>query len=131
VVDGLRTLELGTPGPMRARLNALVLAGVKRATAGTIDEYDENEFEHVGERLALVDDEHHKIGSVEVTETSLTTFGAVPWSFAQAEGEGDESLEEWRDGHRGFWSADGVIVTDDMPVFLIYFTLTEAQSVRP
>jgi uncharacterized protein YhfF len=108
---------------MRARLNELVLTGQKRATAGTTEEYDDNEYEHVGERLALVDDDLHKVGVVEVTGTALTTFGAVPWSFAQAEAEGDESLDQWREGHRRFWTGEGVVVTDDMPVFLVYFTL--------
>jgi len=128
VVDGLRVLELGTPGAMRERLNALVLAGIKRATAGTTDEYDDNEYEYVGERLALVDDDLRAIAVVRVTATDLTTFGAVPWSFAQAEGEGDESLEEWRRGHCGFWSDQGVEVSDDTPVYLMYFQLEDGSS---
>ncbi len=123
VVDGLRALELGTPGPMRERLNALVLAGAKRATATTTDDYEDNDYEYVGERLALVDNDLEGLAVVQVTNTRLTTFAEVPWSFAQAEGEGDESLEEWRSGHYGFWSAAGVVVVDDMLVFLIYFTL--------
>lgn len=125
IVGGLRALELGTPGPMRERLNGLVMSGAKRATAGTTDQYEDNEYEYVGERLALVDDDLARIGVVEVTATTLTTFAEVPWSFARAEGEGDESLEEWRQGHRQFWSAEGVPVTDDMSVFLIYFTLVD------
>jgi len=48
VIGGLRALELGTPGPMRERLNGLVLAGTKRATAGTLEEYEDNELEEVG-----------------------------------------------------------------------------------
>jgi uncharacterized protein YhfF len=123
VVGGLRALELGTPGPMRERLNGLVMSGAKRATAGTTDQYEDNEYEYVGERLALVDDDLARIGVVEVTATTLTTFAEVPWSFARAEGEGDESLEEWRQGHRQFWGAEGAAVTDDMGVYLIYFTL--------
>jgi uncharacterized protein YhfF len=125
VVDGLRALELGSEGSMRRRLNELVLAGLKRATAATLDDYDANEFEHVGERLALVDDELNRIGVVEVTGTELTTFGAVPWSFAAAENEGDESIGDWRRGHRGFWEAQAMQVREDMPVFLIYFSLAE------
>jgi uncharacterized protein YhfF len=125
VIDGLRALELGTEGPMRQRLNELVLAGLKRATAGTLDEYDENEFEHVGERLALVDDHLKKIGVVEVTRTEMTTFASVPWSFAARENEGDASIEEWRANHRAFWRAEGIEVRDDMPVFLVHFELLE------
>jgi len=125
VVDGLRTLELGTPGTMRERLNGLVLEGQKRATAGTTGDYDDNEREFVGERLALVNDNLEKVGIVEVTGVVETTFGDVPWSFAQAEGEGDTSIEEWRAVHRRFWSSEGVNVSDEMPVVLIFFTLVE------
>ena len=58
VVGGLRSLELGSPGEMRAWLNALVLAGRKVATFGLASEYrDEDEpCEQVGERLAVLDD---------------------------------------------------------------------------
>jgi uncharacterized protein YhfF len=128
VVNGLRVLELGTAGAMRERLNALVLAGIKRATAGTTDEYEDNEYEYVGERLALVDDDLRAVAVVRVTATQLTTLAAVPWSFAQAEGEGDESLEEWQDGHRNFWSGQGVEVSDDTPVYLIYFRLEDRST---
>ena len=128
VVDGLRTLELGTPGAMREWLNGLVLEGKKQATAGTTDDYDDNEMEFVGERLALVNDNLERVGTVEVTRVHETSFDQVPWSFAQAEGEGDASIEEWRAGHRRFWGGEGVNVTDDMPVFLVYFKLVDRPA---
>ena len=127
VVDGMRAMELGTVGEMRERLNGLVLAGLKRATAGLLQEYEDEPFEHPGERLVVVDDHVQRVGIVEVTSTTLTTFGDVPWSFAQAENEGDTSIEEWRDGHRGFWRREGIEVTDDTLVFLIYFTLIDTH----
>src|ERR1035437_3626827 len=103
VVDGMRAMELGTVGEMRERLNGLVRAGWKGATAGLLEEYGDEPFEHPGERLVVVDDHVQRVGVVEVTSTTLTTFGDVPWCFAQAKNEGDTSIEEWRDGHRGFW----------------------------
>jgi uncharacterized protein YhfF len=36
IVDGLRALEIGSPGAMRGRLNQLILDGHKRATAGLL-----------------------------------------------------------------------------------------------
>jgi uncharacterized protein YhfF len=56
-VDGLRSLELGAPGEMRAWLNGLVVEGRKRATAGLLAEYqtEGEELERVGERLAVLD----------------------------------------------------------------------------
>lgn len=130
-VDGLRTLELGTPGTMRDWLNGLVLEGKKHATAGTTYDYEDNERGFVGERLALVNDNLEKVGTVEVTGVVETTFGDVPWSFAQAEGEGDTSIEEWRAGHRRFWSGEGVDVTDEMPVSLVFFRLDDRPTPAP
>jgi uncharacterized protein YhfF len=127
-IDGLRALELGTPGPMRQRLNALVLEGRKRATAGTLDEYEDNEKEFVGELLALVDDDLARVATVRVTDTREVVFGDVPWSFAQAEGEGHESIEEWREGHRRYWSNEGVLVSDSIPLFLLYIELVEDST---
>jgi uncharacterized protein YhfF len=118
-------MELGTPGPMRQHLNALVLSGLKRATAGTSDDYDDEPYEFVGEQLTLVDDTFGSVGVIEVTLVEHTTFAQVPWAFVEAENEGDTSLDEWREGHRRFWQSEGVEVSDDLPVCLIYFTLLD------
>jgi uncharacterized protein YhfF len=128
IVDGLRTLEIGTPGAMRQRLNQLILDGHKRATAGLLMEYvkENEELEMEGELLALVDDDTQRIATVVVVEVETVPFIEVPWKFAQAEGEGDESLEEWRDGHRRFWLAEGDTVDDQTPVVLIWFEVVPA-----
>ena len=112
---------------MRLRLNGLILDGHKRATAGLVLEYvrEDEELETVGELLALLDDDSQRIATVVVTEISTVPFIEVPWKFAQAEGEGDESLEEWREGHRRFWSAEGDEIDDQTPVILIWFDLLE------
>jgi uncharacterized protein YhfF len=128
IVDGLRTLQIGTPGAMRQRLNQLILDGHKRATAGLLMEYvkENEELEMEGELLALVDDDTQRIATVVVVEVETVPFIEVPWKFAQAEGEGDESLEEWRDGHRRFWLAEGDTVDDQTPVVLIWFEVVPA-----
>ncbi|RZU64877.1 uncharacterized protein YhfF [Microterricola gilva] len=124
-IDGLRTMELGSPGGLRASLNDCVLTGTKRATAGLPSEYiTENEpWEHVGERLVLVDDDMKPLGVIVVTRVEETTFAEVTWAFAQAEGEGFVDLEDWRRAHRDYWAAEGEQVTDDTPVLCIYFEL--------
>ena len=125
IVDGLRALEIGSPGEMRQRLNRLILDGKKRATAGLLLDYvrESEELEFVGERLALVDDDTHRVATVVVVDVETTPFIEVPWRFAQAEGEGDESLEEWREGHRRFWTAEGETIDDHTPVVLVRFEL--------
>ena len=120
-IDGLRALELGSPGEMRDRLNALVLAGRKQATAGVLDE-DEREgevVEHVGEHLALLDSEGRQVATVAVTSVEVATFSEVPWEFAAAEGEGHRDLEHWRAGHRRFWATEGTPVHDDTPIVML------------
>lgn len=133
-VDGLRTLELGTPGELRRRLNGLVLAGMKQATAGRLAEY-EAEGEHLeepGERLVLVDDELRRLALIEVDRVEVVPFGNVPWEFAAAENEGDTSIEEWREGHRRYWrEADGVDVTDDELVVLVWMHLVADPTSPP
>ena len=117
-VDGMRSIELGTPGEMRGWLNGLVLEGRKRATAGLLAEYDAEgeQLEHVGERLAVLDDAGQRVATVEVTGVDVLPFGEVPWEFAAAEGEGDRDLEEWRAGHRRYWAGEGTPVEATTPV---------------
>ncbi|MDG4794810.1 ASCH domain-containing protein [Micromonospora sp. WMMD1082] len=127
-IGALRTLALGTPGELRTHLNTLVLARVKTATAGLLDEYAEEgeEVEHVGERLALVDDQDALVGVVEVTGVEVSRFGEVPWDFARAEGEGDRSIEEWRAGHAAYWARAGTPVTGDSRIVCVRFRLVSA-----
>ncbi|MFC8847068.1 MULTISPECIES: ASCH domain-containing protein [unclassified Micromonospora] len=129
-IDGLRSLPLGTPGELRARLNSLVLAGAKTATAGLTDEYaeEDEELEHVGERLALVDDHDAPVGIVEVTGIDVVRFADVPWDFARSEGEGDRSIEEWRAGHAAYWARVGTPVTDDSRVVCVRFRLVSVEA---
>jgi len=121
----LRSMQIGTPGPMRQRLNALILAGEKRATAGLASDYEKEgePLEHVGERLTLVDDVGEGVGIVVVTRVQTCRFIDVPWEFARTEAEGDESIEEWREGHRNYWTSEGEHIEDSTMVVLIWFEL--------
>jgi uncharacterized protein YhfF len=129
----MRTLEIGTPGAMRDRLNQLILEGTKRATAGLVVDYEREgeELECTGETLALVDNDGHGIATVTVTRVVTTTFGEVPWEFAQSEGEGDTSIEEWRAGHRRFWTAEGEVIDESTRVVLVWFRLADPAQGRP
>ncbi|MEU3948341.1 ASCH domain-containing protein [Streptomyces sp. NPDC029526] len=122
-VDGMRALELGTPGGMRDRLNSLVLEGRKTATTGLMAEYAEEAegLEYTGERLALLSNDGRAVATLEVTSVTRCSFADVPWEHARAEGEGDTSLEDWRTVHRRFWDDEGTPVEDDTPVVCIAF----------
>ena len=127
IADGLRSMEIGTPGEMRTRLNALIVAGTKRATAGLLSEYEaEGEpIEHVGELLALVDDDLRRIATLRVMRVEVSRFAEVPDGFALAEGEGDRDGDEFRAGHLRFWTSQGESITDDTMIVQVYFELVE------
>ena len=119
-------MELGRPGESRRRLNGYVMQGEKRATAGLLmlDYDEENEsIEQVGELLVLVGDDGEAIATLRVTDVVVRRFADVPWEFARAEGEGFTSIEHWREGHRRYWSRDGVDVNDDTPVVCVEFDI--------
>lgn len=124
-IDGLRTMELGTPGELRQRLNAFVLHGDKRGTAGLLADYDAEgeQLEQPGERLVLVDDDGAEIGRIEVTKVDVVPFAQVSDDFARSEGEGYADRAEWAVAHRRFWQAQGAHVHDTTPVVCIRFEL--------
>jgi len=128
VVNGLRSIEFGTPGEFRDELISLVLDGNKRATAGTLEWHYKAEsepIETVGEKLAVIDNQNHHIATIKVTRVEVKRFADVPDEFAVAEAEGDLSGDDFRDGHFRYWTKLGIPITDDTEIVLLYFDLVE------
>jgi len=123
--NDVHSFEFGMPGEMRERLTDLVIQGRKRATAGLLAAYaaEDEELERVGERLVVLDNDGRSVATVEITQVDVCAFSQVPWSFLAAEGEGDESVDEWREGHRAEWAAEGVTVDGDTQVVCLHFVL--------
>lgn len=124
-IDGLRLMEIGSPGPMRAELTGLVLAGVKRGTAGLLSDYEQDgeELEQVDETMVLVGDELEEIGRIVVTSVHVVPFSQVTDEFARSEGEGFADWAQWATAHRRFWEDSGATVTDDTRVACVGFRL--------
>ena len=125
-IDGMRTIEFGTPGPSREKLVNLILHGQKRATAGLlIGDYEmEGEpIEHVGELLAIVDNDGKHVGTMKVTRVEVLRFADVPDEFALAEAEGDLNAADFRASHLAYWTRVGQTVTDDTLIVTVYFDL--------
>jgi uncharacterized protein YhfF len=87
-------------------LGALIVAGTKTATCSALWEY-ETEREPVpesGGKTIVLDGNGDPLCIVETTKVEIRSYGEVDAQFAYEEGEGDRSLEYWRDAHWTFFS---------------------------
>ena len=102
----MRKAEFGFPGTaLREQLVAAVLSGEKTATAGLLVDYerDGDPLPEVGERYAVVDNAGRDVAVIEITEVRVQRIGDTDEQFARDEGEGFESVAQWRDAHDRFW----------------------------
>ena len=125
VVDGLRSIEFGTPGKSRENLVNFIINGNKRATAGLASDYQNEgeEVEFVGECLAMVDNDSRHVATLQVTRVDISRFVDVPDEFALAEAEGDLNAADFRASHMEYWTRVGETVNDDTLINQIYFAL--------
>ena len=112
---------------LRRKLVDAVLRGEKIATAGLASDFaphSEDPLPKPGDRWSLrgYDDEH--IGVVETTAIEVVPAGEVDLQFARDEGEGFESVADWRAAHERFWSDH--VITDDTLIVCEHFRLVEA-----
>ena len=128
VVNGLRGIEFGTQGEFREKLISLILEGKKRATAGTLEwdyKAEGEPIESVGENLAVINSAGQHVATIQATKVEVVRFADVPDEFALAEGEGDLSGDDFRESHQRYWSRQGLIISDDTEIVLLYFELVE------
>jgi len=105
-VTELPPFELGYPRTeLRRLLVTAVLAGEKTATAGLLEEYEAEgaPVPSPGDRFSLDDFDDERVAVVEVTEARVLPAIEIDLDFARDEGEGFESVEDWRLAHERFF----------------------------
>jgi uncharacterized protein YhfF len=125
--------EFGFPGPLRDRLVAAILAGEKVSTTGLLEEYlrEGTPLGGPGDRELVVDSEGRGVAVIETTEVEVRRLGDVDLAFAIDEGEGFETVEEWRDAHvRFFTSPEMTAALGDPPVVIDDGTLVVCARFR-
>src|SRR5262245_57954887 len=102
----LRPMELGyARTELRRKLVDAVLRGAKTATAGLFDDVSPAEpLASAGDRFVLVDFDDEPVAVVETTAVHVVRMADVDLQFARDEGEGFESIADWRSAHERFWS---------------------------
>jgi uncharacterized protein YhfF len=106
----LPVVEFGFPGPLRDQLVAAILTGAKTSTSALVIgyEHDDEPLPQAGRRLAVIDSAGERVAAIELTECRVVRLAEVDLAHAIDEGEGDESVEQWRAGHERFWHSDEV-----------------------
>jgi uncharacterized protein YhfF len=104
------------------RLLEVVLTGPKRATAGALAAYEQEDdaVPRPGDFSIVTDGSGVARCVIRTTQVDITPFDQVDERFAHDEGEGDRSLEYWRSAHWRFFVRElesfGLVATPDMPV---------------
>lgn len=115
----MKAFELGYPRTaLRRELVDAVLRGEKTATAGLADD---DPLPEPGERFLLHDYDDDPVGVVEITDASVVPADRIDLEFARDEGEGFESVDDWRRAHETFFGR----ALDGVPINAIRFRLTD------
>lgn len=129
--------HFGTGGEMADELVGLVLAGRKRATAGALWSYEAegDPVPRPGEFSVVTDGDGRARCIIRTTSVEIVPFDQVGAEFAAAEGEGDLSLDYWREGHWRYFTRElaqfGLEPTKDMPVVCERFEVVYPTDSHP
>jgi uncharacterized protein YhfF len=98
--------RFGDSQALADELLALVLAGVKRATAELVDEFlaRGDAVPRIGSHWIACDGRGVPRAILRTVELRIGDFASVDAAFAHDEGEDDRSLEAWRREHRRYWA---------------------------
>ena len=108
----LETFSFGDNPELADELLALVLSGAKRATCWA--ESQGLLSAEVGKAMVVLDGRGVPRAVVRTIELTKRRFDEVDAAFAHDEGEGDRSLQYWRDAHRRYFTRLGRYASDMM-----------------
>jgi uncharacterized protein YhfF len=104
----MEAVRFAFPGPERDRLVDAVLKGEKTATSSLLAEWllDDQELPAVGDRRKVLDSDDNPVAVIETTAVDVIRLGDVDLALAHDEGEGFESVADWRRAHERFWTKE-------------------------
>lgn len=103
-------------------LGALIVSGIKTGTCSALWEWlaEGNPIPEVGLISIVLNGAGEPICIIETTEVTQRRFNEVDEDFARSEGEGDLSLQYWREAHTTYFSRVlpkiGKEFSEDMPL---------------
>jgi uncharacterized protein YhfF len=96
----------GASSGIAGELGALISSRTKTATCSALWEYEAEAepLPEVGSKTIVLDGNGDPLCIVEATEVEIRSYDEVDGRFAYEEGEGDRSLDYWREAHWRFFS---------------------------
>lgn len=129
----LRIDGYGDSQALSEQLLELIRFGSKRAGTGLLwaMEHDADTMPEVGDIEIVIDHRQEPAFLTRITRVEVVAFSAVDAAYAAIEGEGDGSLDNWREGHWRFFCREckriGREPSLDMPVVCSVFELLAAM----
>ncbi len=114
--------SFGNTAKLANELGKLVKAGIKTATCGLLWEYEaeDEKLPQTGDLSIITNAAGEPLCIIETTEVAVRPFNEVDAQFAYDEGEGDRSLEYWREVHWEVFSTTCSVIgrepREDMPL---------------
>jgi uncharacterized protein YhfF len=133
----LKVVSLGDSPELSERLLRLIRRGQKTATASLVWEWQaEGQTLPVAGDLAIVLDWNQEATMViEYVDVQVKPFCEVTSDFAGEEGEGDRTLDSWRQGHWAFFTRACAeldrIPSENMPVVCARFRIAFDARATP
>jgi len=129
--EKLESWSFGDSPKMADELLNLVLIGIKKATCAALWDYEfhkenlpkENNFE------IILNGKGKPACKIKNTKVRIVNFNEVDAEFAAAEGEGDQTLANWRELHESFFRRTlpelDKEFREDMPLVCANFEVVE------
>ena len=117
-------------------LLALVLAGVKKATAGSLLAYhlSGERIPQPGDYRIITDWAGNPHCVIETTRVTILPFDEITYDICKREGE-DDNLASWQKSHRRFFTEEGKALgyefTEKMPVVFEDFEVVYPKNSTP
>jgi uncharacterized protein YhfF len=117
----LPRMEFAFPGPLRDQLVAAVLSGAKTTTSALLIGYEAGNEPRpeVGMRRVVVDSRDEPVATIEYVDVRVLRLADVDLQHVVDEGEGDESVAQWRAGHEEFWHSAEIRAELGDPAFTV------------
>jgi uncharacterized protein YhfF/catechol 2,3-dioxygenase-like lactoylglutathione lyase family enzyme len=109
----------------------LVLKGVKQASCGLKIMYDLKKefFPEINQLTIITNWDHQPICVVKTIDLSFRKFKDIDSKWAESEGEGDQSLKQWKETHRDYFQKQlddlGLVFTEEVELICERFEVVK------